>query len=141
MKAFVSVEDSHFLFLSRRLGIKNGSFPIEELQRFIKPIKKVKQPILEEFDEDNNSTNKVLDREFNEQEYKEEIIEELASSLVVPKKTERRTRKNHLPQPDKLSKRINAHADPYGTSKSEHYYLEKQPVAAATERASSTSPK
>ena len=31
MKAFVSVEDSHFLFLSRRLGIKNGFFMIEEL--------------------------------------------------------------------------------------------------------------
>jgi hypothetical protein len=28
MKAFVSVEDSHFLYLSRRLGIKNGSFPL-----------------------------------------------------------------------------------------------------------------
>lgn len=28
MKAFVSVEDSHFLFLSRRLGIKQGFFPI-----------------------------------------------------------------------------------------------------------------
>jgi hypothetical protein len=28
MKAFVSVEDSHFLYLSRRLGIKNGVFMI-----------------------------------------------------------------------------------------------------------------
>jgi hypothetical protein len=28
MKAFVSVEDSHFMFLSRRLGIKQGFFPI-----------------------------------------------------------------------------------------------------------------
>jgi len=28
MKAFVSVEDSHFLFLSRRLGINQGFFPI-----------------------------------------------------------------------------------------------------------------
>lgn len=31
MRAFVSVEDSHFLFLSRRLGMKNGSFPLETL--------------------------------------------------------------------------------------------------------------
>jgi hypothetical protein len=37
MRAFVSVEDSHFLFLSRRLKIKKGSFPIEELEKFIKP--------------------------------------------------------------------------------------------------------
>ena len=31
MKAFVSVEDSHFLYLSRRLGIKDGFFMIEQL--------------------------------------------------------------------------------------------------------------
>ena len=37
MKAFVSVEDSHFLYLSRKLGIKNGSFPLEVLEKFIKP--------------------------------------------------------------------------------------------------------
>lgn len=40
MKAFVSVEDSHFLYLSRRLGIKNGSFPLESLEKFIKPRKR-----------------------------------------------------------------------------------------------------
>jgi len=28
MKAFVGVEESHFLYLSRKLGLKNGYFPI-----------------------------------------------------------------------------------------------------------------
>lgn len=28
LKAYVSVEEGHFLYLARRLGIKNGSFPI-----------------------------------------------------------------------------------------------------------------
>jgi len=41
MKSFISVEESHFLFLSRKLGIKKGSFPLEELERFIKPLKKI----------------------------------------------------------------------------------------------------
>lgn len=43
MRAFVSVEDSHFLFLSRRLGMKNGSFPLETLEKFIKHRKRAKQ--------------------------------------------------------------------------------------------------
>jgi len=39
MKAFASVEDSHFLYLSRKLGIKNGVFMIEEIEKFIRPLK------------------------------------------------------------------------------------------------------
>lgn len=40
MKAFVSVEDSHFLYLSRKLGLKNGYVMIDQLEKFIKTTKK-----------------------------------------------------------------------------------------------------
>lgn len=41
MRAFVSVEDSHFLYLSRRLNLRNGYVLIENLEKFIKSTKKV----------------------------------------------------------------------------------------------------
>ena len=79
MKAFVSVEDSHFLFLSRRLGIRDGFFMIEELEKFMKPGKKGKK-------HHNNHTrgSKVVmpvsyveeeDNDFDEKRYKENILE------------------------------------------------------------------
>ena len=75
MKAFVSVEDCHFLYLSRRLGIKNGSFPLEDLQKFIRPIKKTKK--VAGFSTIGGLENTVLipERDFNDKLYKEEIYE------------------------------------------------------------------
>lgn len=40
MRAFVSVEDSHFLYLSRKLNLRNGYVLIENLEKFIKSTKK-----------------------------------------------------------------------------------------------------
>ena len=75
MKAFVSVEDCHFLYLSRRLGIKNGSFPLEELQKFIRPIKKTKKAARSSTTEGLENKILIPERDFNDRLYKEEIYE------------------------------------------------------------------
>lgn len=62
MRAFVSVEDSHFLYLSRQIGLKNGYVLIDNLEKLLKPSKKsIKKGMNQKGQK--STPKKLLDRE------------------------------------------------------------------------------
>ncbi len=72
MKAFVSVEDSHFLFLSRKLGLKDGFVLIEQLEKFIKPAKKTNKRQGHKIQKATpTKPDHSPEKKFDEQEYKD----------------------------------------------------------------------
>ena len=62
MRAFVSVEDSHFLYLSRQICLKNGYVLIENLEKLLKPSKKSSKKGMNQKGQ-KSTPKKLLDRE------------------------------------------------------------------------------